>query len=522
MKRLLKVFLLFSIITMIFWGEVIVSQAVDTVKPDDYVVVLDVSGSMNKTDKERLSFEAIKMLSDICDKEDRIAVITFNEGIVYESLLVPVKDTESVKSVIHNLDNISFHGDTDNGLAMRKGVDLLQNNSTKEERNRNIIFISDGQTDLSGTNSERTVQQSVDDMEYCRETAKEESIAIYTIGFSTSGSSIIDEMTAISTATKAQNYVCAGPLQMLNTITNIVKTSKSRYENMQQTVKTSDKLATMDITISQTDMPGFIIFASSSPIEDFEIIAKKNQGEVSKTTHCLVVKFEQMQEETMSLCYRTKEQGNAILNIMTMPKQEEITTEEETKVAVIEKEPVAKKAEISLDGDETEHKTLGAASISRKDIIFYVALAVIIFATLLVSILIIVAFFHKKEKTVKPLAILQGYLHATFIDLKSKNERPDAIWNLREYPEEGVTLQELFHSIDMKEDLPNLDKICLYPNEKQEGLLLVHCSEGGVFINDNTVSANVPSVVHYGDTIYIAFSENASEFSLRYTQQREG
>lgn len=148
------------------------------------------------------------------------------------------------------------------------------------------------------------------------------------------------------------------------------------------------------------------------------------------------------------------------------------------------------------------------------------AIIVLIILTTGISV-IIIYIFNRKPKPVKKLPVLKGYLHACFIDLKSKNDIPDMEWNLRDYPEAGVSLKELFQSSGIEEDLPQLNQICLYPDDEGEGLLLVHCTDGGVFINDRTVSSNVPAHVQYGETIYIAFPENASEFSLRYFEKKE-
>lgn len=61
-------------------------------KADDIVIVLDVSGSMKSNDTERLSFETIELLMNVMDERDRIAVVAFNENIVFQSELIKVGD----------------------------------------------------------------------------------------------------------------------------------------------------------------------------------------------------------------------------------------------------------------------------------------------------------------------------------------------------------------------------------------------------------------------------------------------
>ena len=131
------------------------------------------------------------------------------------------------------------------------------------------------------------------------------------------------------------------------------------------------------------------------------------------------------------------------------------------------------------------------------------------------SILFIVYLFFRKDKKQK-YPQFDGMLLGEFIDLKSKNESISLQWQLKEYPEEGVTLKELFHGADFREDLPELDRLCFYPYKNHQ-LLLVHCMEGGVFLEEENIFQNKPTQIHVGDTVYISFAENSSELELKYT-----
>ena len=119
--------------------------------------------------------------------------------------------------------------------------------------------------------------------------------------------------------------------------------------------------------------------------------------------------------------------------------------------------------------------------------------------------------FYKKEQTA-----ISGYLYARFIDLKSKNESIDIQWNLAEYLPEGVTLEELFHSKRIKENLKDIDKVCFYPGQNRGELTLVYCMEGSIFLGEQLVQKNTPIKICSGDILYVTFAENSSELELRY------
>ena len=76
---------------------------IDTELPDDIVVILDVSGSMKKTDTDRLCFESIELLLNLCEDDDRIGVVAFDEDIVYQSRLVQGSDKEAIREIRQQL-----------------------------------------------------------------------------------------------------------------------------------------------------------------------------------------------------------------------------------------------------------------------------------------------------------------------------------------------------------------------------------------------------------------------------------
>ena len=185
---------------------------------------------------------------------------------------------------------------------------------------------------------------------------------------------------------------------------------------------------------------------------------------------------------------------------------------------------VSKEGEIELKiraidaaGNEAEAKVeikVIASWRQYQTLLIGILVFVIVLITLIVCVVIIRKILFPKQKKTKRIT---GKLVARFIDIKTKNDLDVIQWDLRDYPPDGVSLEELFHSKNVKEELKDIDKVCFYPGEQNHSLTMVHCIEGGVFVGDHHVKANVPATVRNGDKIYVSIAENASEIELTYT-----
>ena len=141
----------------------------------DFVLVLDCSGSLNESDKERLSVSAAKMFVDMLPAENaRLAVIAFGDDygdtayIVegsqgsYSEKRVSVayalqnisgqNEKESAKETISTVTAISEDGDatyTPIGYALQAACEVLEKGEAEED-SASIILLSDGR--VSGQN----------------------------------------------------------------------------------------------------------------------------------------------------------------------------------------------------------------------------------------------------------------------------------------------------------------------------------------------------------------------------------
>lgn len=159
----------------------------------DAVLVIDVSGSMKRSDPDYLCKKAAMNFVDALSESpgSRAALITFSDSIqtiIPLTLLDSVSDENAVISELRSLTYTT--GDTDIGTAMETAASLL----TEEENDRakSIFLLTDGEIDLPAAEDEEAAEkESLTRALMAVEEAKENDIVIHTVALDLSGS--IDE-----------------------------------------------------------------------------------------------------------------------------------------------------------------------------------------------------------------------------------------------------------------------------------------------------------------------------------------
>ena len=110
----------------------------------DLICVIDISGSM-QGEKIELVKESLKILIGMMDKNDRLALILFeNHSDIFFDLNY-LTDTIK-KDLINKIDSIYAHGGTNILSGLEKAVEILKADKKTAEENRisSIILLSDG------------------------------------------------------------------------------------------------------------------------------------------------------------------------------------------------------------------------------------------------------------------------------------------------------------------------------------------------------------------------------------------
>lgn len=120
-------------------------------KPLDLVVVVDSSGSMLHSDKEKTALSAVRMLVNMMPAQDsRVGIISFNteptiltKDQAGNPALIALKEFTGVETVRSAVDSIKYKGDTGIGNAVLAATELL-NKCSSADRARAIILFTDG------------------------------------------------------------------------------------------------------------------------------------------------------------------------------------------------------------------------------------------------------------------------------------------------------------------------------------------------------------------------------------------
>lgn len=118
-------------------------------KAGNLVFLLDVSGSMNSSNKLPLLKQSLKMLVDKLSPEDRVSIVVYAgaAGLVLPSTSVSEKST-----IIKALENLRAGGSTAGGQGIQLAYDIAQKNFIKGGNNR-IILATDGDFNVGTSNT---------------------------------------------------------------------------------------------------------------------------------------------------------------------------------------------------------------------------------------------------------------------------------------------------------------------------------------------------------------------------------
>ena len=110
----------------------------------DLICVIDTSGSMHG-EKIELVKESLKVLMEMMDKNDRLALIVFENDSSIKFNLNYLTDNVK-KDLINEINSITAHGGTNILSGLEKAVEILKADKKTAEDNRisSIILLSDG------------------------------------------------------------------------------------------------------------------------------------------------------------------------------------------------------------------------------------------------------------------------------------------------------------------------------------------------------------------------------------------
>ncbi|MGG4394562.1 vWA domain-containing protein [Paenibacillus thiaminolyticus] len=173
----------------------------------DAVFVMDVSYSMNETDKDGIAAEVINMFMDMSDPaKTRIGFVAYNDRIVETQPLTSIASSGHQAKLKQKLQHMPRYGYTDLGLGLRTGAEMLASDKEKSGVPF-LILLSDGGTDFGYASRGRTVEDSNRDVKHVIKQAQSQGYPIYTIGLNHDGSVNKEELERIAKQTGGTSFI---------------------------------------------------------------------------------------------------------------------------------------------------------------------------------------------------------------------------------------------------------------------------------------------------------------------------
>lgn len=187
----------------------------------DVVFALDASGSMLKSDPERIATDAFSLFVDMCDDTCRLGYDVYTHMLKASENLKGIKDAEKLEAMKKKFGSISYEatGDTDVALGLTEAMRIFERSDDNDFRKKAIVLLSDGNTDLP--KGPRTVAESAAEMKETLAKLKERHIEVYCVGLNVDGSLDKKDIEKISAATGGKAYEIDGSEKLTNTISDI-------------------------------------------------------------------------------------------------------------------------------------------------------------------------------------------------------------------------------------------------------------------------------------------------------------
>nr|WP_243767545.1 VWA domain-containing protein [Paenibacillus agricola] len=173
----------------------------------DAVLSVDVSTSMNESDVNKVSFEAMKMFIDMASVQgDKIGVVAYTDQILREKALLTISNAADKQSLKTFIDQLTRGPYTDVAVGVGEAVKVLESGGSAPGHVPLIVLLTDGNNSLN-TGAGKNQAQSDQLLEQAVKKAKDKGIPVYTIGLNADGNLNKDALERISTDTGGKLFI---------------------------------------------------------------------------------------------------------------------------------------------------------------------------------------------------------------------------------------------------------------------------------------------------------------------------
>ena len=197
-----------SILLLPLIGQLPAAHAAQQSSKIDSVLVVDVSNSMDTSDKDKIGNEAMKMFIDMLSAAgDKVGIVAYTDKIEREKALLEIQSDADKQDLKQFIDQLNRGPYTDIAVGVKEAVKVLQHGADPAHEPM-IVLLADGNNYLNKQGS-RTQEQSDQELNEAVADAKKKGIPIYTIGLNADGQLNKDALAELSKQTGGKSFVTA-------------------------------------------------------------------------------------------------------------------------------------------------------------------------------------------------------------------------------------------------------------------------------------------------------------------------
>ncbi|WP_315793871.1 vWA domain-containing protein [Paenibacillus sp. BIC5C1] len=176
----------------------------------DAVLVADVSNSMNTSDRDKISNEAMKMFIDMLPVQgDKVGIVAYTDQVEREKALLEIQSDADKSSLKDFIDQLGRGPYTDISVGVAEAVNVL-NHGADRSHSPMIVLLADGNNDFNKTKG-RTQSQSDADLAKAVKEAQDQGIPVYTIGLNADGKLNKDALADLAQQTGGKSFITDTP-----------------------------------------------------------------------------------------------------------------------------------------------------------------------------------------------------------------------------------------------------------------------------------------------------------------------
>jgi len=176
----------------------------------DAVLVADVSNSMNTSDRDKISNEAMKMFIDMLPTVgDKVGIVAYTDQVEREKAMLEIQSDADKSNLKDFIDQLGRGPYTDISVGVAEAMNILSHGADPSHSPM-IVLLADGNNDFNKSKG-RTQAESDADLAKAVKDAQAKGIPVYTIGLNADGKLNKNALADLAKQTKGKSFITDTP-----------------------------------------------------------------------------------------------------------------------------------------------------------------------------------------------------------------------------------------------------------------------------------------------------------------------